>query len=202
MKKRVVLLDDRPTTRQALRALLTQDPQFEIVGEAGDGDSGLRLLQHSKPDLAVLGMALPGLDSLALVTQARALDDNLRLLVLDGAGEALHAGRAEAAGCHGYISDAGDSAAVLDAARLLLAGYRCFPARGRNERGQPSPVPHLTSREQEVMRSLVRGLSNKRIAEDLLLSQKTISTYKVRILEKLRLSSLVDLVDFARQHDL
>ena len=85
---------------------------------------------------------------------------------------------------------------------MLVSGYRCFPEKALSVDKNADPVASLTPRELVVLRSLVRGMSNKDIAEELFLSQKTVSTYKTRILEKLNLESLVDLVEFARTHRL
>ncbi|MDF3932689.1 response regulator transcription factor [Pseudomonas citronellolis] len=204
MNKRVVLVEDHPAMRLAIRSLLAQDPQFEIVGEAPDGLAGLNLVRQERPDLVILDLNLPGLDGMDLLARVHIFDENIRLLVLSSQDERLYANRVEAAGGHGFVSKNKDTAAILNAARMLVSGYRCFPERPLGSAGQAGddPVAALTPRELVVLRSLVRGLSNKQIAEELFLSQKTVSTYKTRILEKLQLDSLVDLVEFARQHNL
>ena len=204
MNKRVIVVEDHPAMRLAIRSLLAQDPQFEIVGEADDGNAGLNLVRQHKPDLVILDLNLPGMDGMDLLARVHIFDENIRLLVLSSQDERLYAGRVEAAGGHGFVSKNKDTTAILNAARMLVAGYRCFPERPLGAPGQSGddPVAALTPRELVVLRSLVRGLSNKQIAEELFLSQKTVSTYKTRILEKLQLNSLVDLVEFARQHNL
>ncbi|WP_374443531.1 response regulator [Pseudomonas panipatensis] len=204
MNKRVVLVEDHPAMRLAIRALLSQDPQFEIVGEAADGHSGLNLVRQERPDLVILDLNLPGLDGMDLLARVHIFDENIRLLVLSSQDERLYANRVEAAGAHGFVSKNKDTTAILNAARMLVSGYRCFPERplGASGVSGDDPVAALTPRELVVLRSLVRGMSNKLIAEELFLSQKTVSTYKTRILEKLQLESLVDLVEFARSHNL
>ena len=201
MKKRVVLVEDHPAVRLAVHALLARDPQFEIVGEASDGNSGLNLVRQERPDLVIVDLGIPGMDGLDLLPRVQGVDPNIRLLVLSSQDERLYASRVEAAGGHGFVSKTRDTAAILDAARLLVAGYNCFPNRAANTSSGDSHVAVLTSRELVVLRRLVSGMSNKQIADELFLSQKTISTYKTRILEKLQLSSLVDLVEFAREHN-
>jgi DNA-binding NarL/FixJ family response regulator len=204
MNKRVVLVEDHPAMRLAIRALLSQDPQFEIVGEAADGHSGLNLVRQERPDLVILDLNLPGLDGMDLLARVHIFDENIRLLVLSSQDERHYANRVEAAGAHGFVSKNKDTTAILNAARMLVSGYRCFPERplGASGVSGDDPVAALTPRELVVLRSLVRGMSNKLIAEELFLSQKTVSTYKTRILEKLQLESLVDLVEFARSHNL
>ncbi|SDI08846.1 response regulator transcription factor [Pseudomonas panipatensis] len=204
MNKRVVLVEDHPAMRLAIRTLLSQDPQFEIVGEAADGHSGLNLVRQERPDLVILDLNLPGLDGMDLLARVHIFDENIRLLVLSSQDERLYANRVEAAGAHGFVSKNKDTTAILNAARMLVSGYRCFPERplGASGVSGDDPVAALTPRELVVLRSLVRGMSNKLIAEELFLSQKTVSTYKTRILEKLQLESLVDLVEFARSHNL
>ncbi len=204
MNNRVIVVEDHPAMRLAIRSLLAQDPQFEIVGEADDGNAGLNLVRQHKPDQVILDLNLPGMDGMDQLARVHIFDENIRLLVLSSQDERLYASRVEAAGGHGFVSKNKDTTAILNAARMLVAGYRCFPERPLGAPGQPGddPVAALTPRELVVLRSLVRGQSNKQIAEELFLSQKTVSTYKTRILEKLQLNSLVDLVEFARQHNL
>ncbi|WP_371364599.1 response regulator [Pseudomonas sp. QL9] len=201
MNIRVVLVEDHPAVRLAVRTLLSRDPQFEIVGEASDGNSGLNLVRQERPDLVIIDLGIPGMDGLDLLPRVQGVDPNIRLLVLSSQDERLYANRVEAAGGHGFVSKTRDTASILDAARLLVAGYNCFPNRAANTSSGDSQVAVLTSRELVVLRRLVSGMSNKQIADELFLSQKTISTYKTRILEKLQLSSLVDLVEFAREHN-
>lgn len=202
MNKRVVLVEDHPAVRLAVRALLARDPQFEIVGEATDGNSGLNLVRQERPDLVIIDLGIPGMDGLDLLPRVQGIDPNIRMLVLSAQDERIYASRVESAGGHGFVSKTRDTASILDAARLLVAGYTCFPKPAAIAPPGNSAVAVLTSRELVVLRRLVSGMNNKQIADELFLSQKTISTYKSRILEKLRLSSLVDLVEFAREHSI
>lgn len=202
MKKRIVLVEDHPAMLLAMRLLFEQDSQFEVVGEATDGHGGLDAVRKEHPDLVILDLNLPGMDGLDLLFRIRIFDENIRLLVLSSQDERLYSSKAESAGAHGFVSKNKDTNAILNASRMLIAGYRCFSEKSIGQASAKDPVASLTSRELVVLRSLVRGMSNKDIAEELFLSQKTVSTYKTRILEKLSLESVVDLVEFSRTHRL
>ncbi|AGI26068.1 transcriptional regulator FimZ [Pseudomonas sp. ATCC 13867] len=202
MKTRVVLIEDHPAMRLAIRSLLGQDSQFEVVREAADGHGGLDAVRKEHPDLVILDLNLPGMDGLDLLARIHIFDEKIRLLVLSSQDERLYSSKVEAAGAHGFVSKNNDTSAILNAARMLVSGYRCFPEKSLNISSHTDPVASLTPRELVVLRSLVRGMSNKEIAEELFLSQKTVSTYKARILEKLNLESVVDLVEFSRTHRL
>jgi two-component system response regulator FimZ (fimbrial Z protein) len=199
--KRIVIVDDHPMVRGTVTSVLRADPELQVIGESGDGEDGLKMILSENPDLAILDLDLPKLDGLSMIRRIRAHNENIRLLVLSAKPEQVMAGHTRLAGANGYVSKGREIGELLTAAKTVLLGYDCFPADtaySSNEGG----LECLSPREVEVLQYLARGVSNKDIASRLFLSDKTVSTYKTRLREKLGLSSLAGMIEFASLHKL
>ena len=200
--KRIAVVDDHPIVRGTLSRVLSADAELQVIGEAGDGESGLKIALAEKPDLIILDLDLPRLDGLSLIRRVRSQDDKIRILVLSAKPEQVMASHTRIAGANGYVGKCREVGELLTAVKTILFGYDCFPAdlAGRLRGG--GGLSRLSPREVEVLQYLARGVSNKEISVRLSVSDKTISTYKTRIQEKLGLSSLVALIEFASLHKL
>jgi two-component system response regulator FimZ (fimbrial Z protein) len=200
--KRIAVVDDHPIVRGTLSRVLSADAELQVIGEAGDGESGLKIALAEKPDLIILDLDLPRLDGLSLIRRVRSQDDKIRILVLSAKPEQVMASHTRIAGANGYVGKGREVGELLTAVKTILFGYDCFPADiGGTLRGGGG-LSRLSPREVEVLQYLARGVSNKEISVRLSVSDKTISTYKTRIQEKLGLSSLVALIEFASLHKL
>jgi two-component system, NarL family, response regulator, fimbrial Z protein, FimZ len=199
--KRIVIIDDHPMIRGALASALRSDPELEIAGESGDGEEGLRMVLASSPDLVVLDLDLPSLDGLSMIRRIRAQDGKMRILVLSAKPDHVMSPHTQQAGANGYVNKVRDLSEMLTAVRSVLHGFDCFPANAL-QTSKSSGLDSLSPREMEVLQYLARGVSNKDIASRLFLSDKTVSTYKTRLFEKLGLSSLAALIEFATLHKL
>jgi two-component system response regulator EvgA len=205
----VVVVDDHPAIRLAVRSTLEATGQFEIVGEASDGPSALAVIRERQPKLVILDLDLPRLNGLDVIERVRKLHRDTKLLVLSGQQESIFGARAVKAGANAFISKTEDLQRLIQAAHTVLAGYSMFATSVLASQSavadgtRPgSLIKSLSDRELTVLQYLARGLSNKEIAETLLISNKTISGYKARIFQKLSISTLVELVDFSRAHQL
>ncbi|WP_321898647.1 response regulator transcription factor [Paraburkholderia heleia] len=192
--KRVVVIDDHPIVRKMLANVL--NTEYELVGECSDGEAGLQLVQDLRPDLAILDLELPKLDGLSVIRGIRAQQHGARILVLSAKPELVMANHTRIAGANGYVNKNRGVEELCGVVRAVLLGYDCFPA-GSCGGGRDVALNGLSPREVEVLQYLARGLSNKGIAARLGLSDKTISTYKTRVLDKLGVSSLAALIEFA-----
>jgi two-component system, NarL family, response regulator, fimbrial Z protein, FimZ len=199
--KRIVIIDDHPMIRGTIAAVMRADPELVVVGESGDGEDGLAMVLAERPDLVILDLDLPRLDGLSMLRRIRAHDDQMRILVLSAKPEQVMAAHTRLAGANGYVGKSREIGELLTAARSVLFGYDCFPAE-IVQTGKEGGLEWLSPREVEVLQYLVRGVTNKDIAERLFLSDKTVSTYKTRLREKLGLSSLAGLIEFASFHKL
>jgi len=195
---RLVIADDHVLLRTGLARLLRRE--YEIVGEAADGEETLGVIEATRPDLLVLDLYMPRSEPGALVAQLRRDHPDLRIVVMTGTAD--HAGLFALLG-------AGASAIVLKdsgVARLREAIARAL------ERGvyvdpdlrivAPAPTPGLTPRESEVMGLLAHGNSYRDIGAQLHLGERTIETYRRRIADKLGVRSRAELVAYALQHGL
>ena len=202
----VIVVDDHPAIRLAVRCALEAGGEFKVIAEAGDGPTALAAFREQTPDLIILDLDLPRLSGLDLIERVRKSQPTTKLLVLSAQPESIFAARTVQAGANGFMSKSENMAAVVQAAQTVLAGYSMFPSSALSSHHPNSPltpaalIKTLSDRELTVLQHLARGLSNKEIAETLLISNKTISSYKTRIFEKLGISTLVELVDFTRAH--
>lgn len=192
--KRVVVIDDHPIVRKMLVNVL--NTEYELVGECSDGEAGLQLVQELRPDLVILDLELPKLDGLSVIRGIRAQQPGARILVLSAKPEMVMANHTRIAGANGYVNKNRGVEELCGVVRAVLLGYDCFPA-GSCGGGRDVALNGLSPREVEVLQYLARGLSNKGIAARLGLSDKTISTYKTRVLDKLGVTSLAALIEFA-----
>ncbi|MDP9651803.1 response regulator [Paraburkholderia caledonica] len=199
--KRIAIIDDHPIIRGTIASVLHADPELEMVGECGDGEEGLQMVLKEKPDLVIIDLDLPRLDGLSIIRRIR--EDNLKIciLVLSAKPEDVMAGYMRAAGANGYVGKGRQMSELITALKTILFGYDCFPADATGSMPE-NPLSALSVREVEVLQHLARGASNRDIASRLFLSDKTVSTYKGRIQEKLGLSSLAALIEFASLHKL
>ncbi|POR51000.1 LuxR family two component transcriptional regulator [Paraburkholderia eburnea] len=192
--KRIVVIDDHPIVLKMLANVL--NTEYELVGECGDGEEGLRLVHALQPDLVILDLELPRLDGLSVIRGIRTKQAGTRVLVLSAKPEQVMANHTRIAGANGYVSKSRGVEELCGVVKAVLLGYDCFPA-GSCGGGRDVALNGLSPREVEVLQYLARGMSNKGVAARLGLSDKTVSTYKTRVLDKLGVSSLAALIEFA-----
>jgi two-component system response regulator FimZ (fimbrial Z protein) len=199
--KRIVIIDDHPIIRGTIAGVIHADPELDMVGECGDGEDGLKMVLTECPDLVILDLDLPRLDGLSLIRRIRAQNLKTSILVLSAKPEHVMASYTRNAGANGYVSKGREISELITALKTVLFGYDCFPA-DTTDPAVGSGLKSLSTREVEVLQHLARGASNREIATRLFLSDKTVSTYKSRIQEKLGLGSLAALIEFASLHKL
>jgi len=208
VKIRVLLADDHAVVRYGLRALL-EVSGMEVVGEAGDGRSALRIAEDCQPDVAILDVAMPELNGIDAAAMLRERCPNTRIVILSMHADAEHVHRAFAAGASGYLLKGSASDEIVAAARAVVGGGRYLsrelahtdPARaGRS--GEPGPLESLSARERQVLQLVVEGHSSAEIAAVVNLSPKSVDTYRSRLMKKLGVSDIPALVKFAVQHGL
>jgi NarL family two-component system response regulator LiaR len=187
---RVLIVDDHAVVREGLRAFLELQDGIEVVGDAADGMEGVAAAERLRPDVVLMDLVMPGLDGLSALRVLRERLPDARTIVLTsfiGDDKLLPALRAGAAG---YVLKNAPPSEVVRAVRAADAGEavldpvvaaRLLETLSRDE----EPLDRLTPREREVLVLLGRGFSNKRIAQDLQLSEKTVKTHVGHVLGKL-----------------
>jgi DNA-binding NarL/FixJ family response regulator len=206
---RVVIADDHQILREGLKQLLLAAGDFDVAGEAGDGQAVLERVRTLDFDVLLLDMSMPGKSGVELIKQVKAEKPKLRILVLSMHEEHQYAVRAIRAGASGYLTKESAAAQLVAAIRKVAAGG-AFISTEVAERLALDAMPHaegprhttLSDREYQVFRLLVAGRSVTEIAEQLHLSAKTISTHKARLMEKLQVDNNAELVRYAVRHRL
>ncbi|GJH38087.1 response regulator transcription factor [Paraburkholderia hospita] len=168
-----------------------------MVAEAGSVVEALALAATTEPALAIVDLRLPDGDGLDLIAQLRDARPDLRVLAFSSVDERLNAVQVRRAGAHGFVSKLRDPHELIASLRLVMIGYTCFAS----ELIEPAGVA-LSRRETSVLHRLIRGQSNVDIAASMNLSPKTVSTYKMRLMQKLELQNVVDLVEYAKTNGL
>lgn len=205
---KAMVVDDHPFIRSSVKMLLKQE-NFEVVAEADNGADALQLAREYAPDLIVLDIGMPKLDGLEVIRRITALNLKSKILVLTSQSANSYAMRCMQAGAAGYISKTDDMGELVKAIKAIMEGYTFFPElatssvrRSDVEATDLELIQSLSDRELMILQQLSNGLSNKEIGEAMLLSSKTVSTYKTRLIDKLKVKSVVYLADFAKRNNL
>lgn len=197
----VLIVDDHPAWRLVLRQYLSQLMGVVQILEAGNGQDAIQMVRQARPGLIVLDLELPKINGLEAIARIKAIHPDARILVITAHDTAVFAPRVQAAGAHGHISKTQEMPEILRGVEAVMAGYTVFPAGGGMARSEAAyAIERLSDKELIVMQMLVRGMSNKEIGDAMFTSNKTISTYKTRLMAKLGVTTLVELIDFARRH--
>jgi DNA-binding NarL/FixJ family response regulator len=206
---RILIADDHAIVRDGLKQILARTSDIAVGGEARDGHDVLRLVREQDWDLLLMDMSMPGRSGIELIKQVKAEKPKLPILVLSMHQEHQYAVRAMRAGASGYLNK--DSAAeLLVSAIRKIVGGGVFISEAAAEllardamRGAEVPRHTLLSeREFQVFRMIVHGKTVTDIAAELILSVKTVSTHKTRVLEKMQLNNQAELVRYAIEHAL
>ena len=206
MKKvRILIADDHAFVREGTRRILEQEPDLEVVAEAGDGEEAVRLASELKPDVAIIDVAMPKLDGIEATRQIKTLCPAVAVLVLSAYDDDQFIFGLLEAGAAGYLLknvrgreivdairavDAGESVLHPSVARKVLNRFASVSSRVQRKK----PLEVLTDREMEVLRMVTKGLSNKDIAQELCLSVRTVQGHLANIFNKLRVSSRTEAV--------
>src|SRR5262249_6679268 len=191
---RVMIVDDHAIVRQGLRAIIRVSPGLELVGEADDGHTAIELATTTRPDVVLMDLVMPELDGVAAITLIKRDLPGVRIIALTTFAESELVMGAVQAGAEGYLLKDIDVQELVQAIQVVHSGQPYLhPAATRQllqatARPEP-PVERLTSREQDVLMLLARGLTNRQIADSLAISEKTVSVHVSNLLSKIGLTS-------------
>jgi DNA-binding NarL/FixJ family response regulator len=189
---RVLVADDHAVVRQGLRTFLGLQDDMEVVGEAADGAEAVEAVERLRPDVVLMDMVMPGVDGLEAIRRVLAARPETRVVVLTSYADEEQVVPAVRAGAAGYLLKDVQPSDLAEAIRTVAAGGALLaPAVTarvlREVQSGGAPDPGLTAREREVLGLLGRGLTNRQIAAELVLSEKTVKTHVSNILGKLGL---------------
>jgi two-component system, NarL family, invasion response regulator UvrY len=206
---KIVIADDHPIVRAGLKQILADASDIEVVAEAGDGHEILKLIRKGNVDVVLLDLSMPGLMGLDALKQMNAENPKLPILVLSMHPEEQYAVRALKAGASGYLTKAAAPEQLIGAIRKVYRGGRYVSAAlaeklalGLKAGATGLPHENLSDREYQVLCLISSGKTVKEIAEELSLSEKTISTYRARILEKMNMKSNAELAHYGIKNEL
>ncbi|MEK1939932.1 MAG: response regulator transcription factor [Pseudomonas sp.] len=205
---RVLIADDHEVIRMATRMML-ENAGHQVVGEASNGVEVVSLVRTLAPDLIILDMDMPQLDGFAVLQRLHAEPKAAKIIVFSGLDASRYAVRCARAGASGFVSKDSDLKQLTNAVQVVMSGYKLFPVTEYSSvdgsatlASEKELIETLSDRELTVLRALARGHRIKDIADELLLSEKTVSTYKSRLIGKLQVGNILELVELAKRNDL
>lgn len=206
----ILVIDDHPAFRMVIKMQLMQLLGVEEVIEADNGQTAVEMARVHTPELAILDLDIPRISGLDVIPRLRLVHPPIRVMVLSGHDPATFAPRAMRSGVHGFVGKSQEMKEIMRGVEAVLAGYTVFPvaangagiAAAAGAGGEEQRIGLLSDKELVILQMLSKGMSNKAIGDALFMSDKTVSTYKSRIQEKLGLSSLAGLIEFATSHRL
>lgn len=206
---RVLIVDDHAILRQALRQLLEQHAEIEVVGDAASGREAVAATEKLMPDVVLMDMVMPGLTGLEATRQIRKRFPKTRVLILTGYMEDEQIIGALRAGAAGYVVKRSDTEELLLGIQAVHRGNTYFSSAISDgdainqylwqAKKEDSKIGYelLTSREREVLQLIAEGYSNQRIAQELYISVKTVEAHKAHIMSKLHARNRTDLIRYA-----
>jgi two-component system, NarL family, invasion response regulator UvrY len=205
---RVIVVDDHPVVRRGLKQIIAAEQDMQVVGEADNAREALRVICLTACDAVVLDITLPDVSGLEVLSQLKREHPALPVLIMSIHEEELYAHRVLKAGASGYLMKNSVPEELIGAIRKIIAGGKYIsPAlaeRLASEFASPEKPLHerLSDREFQILCLIASGKSLKEIGGTLCISGKTVSTYRARILEKMKMSTNADLTRYSLEHHL
>jgi len=201
---KTLIVDDHSIVREGLKRILDESDDINVVAEAGNGEDAIRLVQNNKFDMIILDISMPGKSGLELLRDIKSINPEQHVLILSMHSENIYAKRTLLAGASGYMTKESASDDLVDAIYKIQSGGKYIsPSLAEilvDAIGHDANIPvHelLSNREYQVFEMIAIGKKVSEIAIELNLSSKTVSTYRTRILEKMKLSSNSEITQYA-----
>lgn len=209
----VLLADDHAVVRDGLRSMLEAQGDIEVIGDAGDGHEAVGQAAQLSPDVAIVDIAMPGLNGIDVTRKILKVCPWTRVIILSMYSTTEHILQSLQAGALGYVLKESAGAEVISAVRAVNAGNRYLSKKilesviddylNQSETARAeSPLARLSLREREILQLVVEGRSSTEIAQVLSISAKTVETYRSRLMKKLAVSDLIGLTKFSIRHGL
>ena len=207
-KFRIVIAEDHTILREGLRSLLSSDPNFDIIGEAGDGREAIQCVEKFKPDLILMDLSMPRMTGLDAIREIKRQFKDTKILVLTVHKTEEYILATFKAGADGYLLKDSTHAELVMAVKKVLSGKHYISPEisdrviegymeGRKTLKTHTSWETLTQREREILKLIAEGYKNKEIADDLCISVKTVEKHRANLMEKLDLHNIQALTAFA-----
>jgi DNA-binding NarL/FixJ family response regulator len=206
-KRRIFLAEDHTILRDGLRMILTSHPDYEVIGVAEDGKEAVRGVERSKPDLIILDLSMPKMNGLEAIKEIKKISPTTKILVLTMHDKADYVLEVLKAGGDGYMLKYDTRADLMTAIKSILSGKQFLSPgvskqviegyiRGGNEKSKTS-WDTLTRREREILKLIAEGYKNRKIADYLCISEKTVVKHRANLMKKLDMHNVAALTEFA-----
>jgi len=204
--KRIVIADHHPVVRKGITCMLKKEKDFSIVGKANNGEELFTFLEKVQPDMLIMEIDIPQLSGISVLRTIKTNFPDTRVVIYSTHPEEIYALRSIKSGAAAYIPKTASTKLFIKALKKVAKGgiflneelTSTFTSRNVGETSALSRYKKLSSREIEVLNLLSSGKRNKDIANALNINEKTVSTYKTRLLKKLKVDNLADLINQAR----
>ena len=206
MAIRILIADDHGVVAEGLKHLIEAQPDMQVVAMAPDGREAVRLAREAAPDVVLMDLSMPELNGADATRSILEREARCRVIVLSMYADRAYVRRALKAGASGYVVKRSAAKEVVEAIRAVYAGQRYLSPKVADvviddyaAEDKQDPLARLSAREREVLQLLAEGRTGAEIATRLALSQKTVETYRARLVEKLGIRDVAGLVKFAIQ---
>ncbi|MCZ7602861.1 MAG: response regulator transcription factor [Melioribacteraceae bacterium] len=206
---RIILVDDHELIREGLKKVIAKESDIDVIGEAQNADEMFELLSKNKIDIVILDITLPGRSGLDLISEIKTHYPDTRILILSMHPEDRFAVRALRAGAFGFITKGTASKILIEALRKIADGRKYITPTLAEHLALELDVDHdkplhenLSNREFEVMRLIAEGKSVSEIAEMLFISVNTVTSYRSRIMEKMKMKTNAEIIRYAIEQNL
>ncbi|HUN54997.1 MAG TPA: response regulator transcription factor [Smithella sp.] len=205
---RVIIIDDHPVVRRGLKQIIEEEQDMRVVNQAGNAHDAIFVISQTACDAVILDITLPGISGIEVLNQLRQERPDLPVLIMSMHEEEQYALRVIKAGASGYLMKDSIPEELIKAIRKIAAGGKYISSSfsetliSLQESQGKLLHENLSDREFQIMCMIVRGKALKDIGEELCISGKTVSTYRARILEKMKMKSNAEIVSYALKHEL
>jgi DNA-binding NarL/FixJ family response regulator len=204
-KSRILIIDDHVMVREGVAEIIKHEPDLDVCGTATTADEGIEAVRKLKPDLILVDITLPGKNGIEFIKDARAMNPDLRILVMSMHDESLYVDRVLRAGGRGYIRKQEGGEKLIAALRRVVRGEIAVSEKMTGKllekfsgrKTIDSPLEGLSDRELEVFQLIGQGKTMKEIGHELHLSPKTVEVHRSHIREKLKVTSAAELIAYA-----
>jgi DNA-binding NarL/FixJ family response regulator len=207
-KLRILIAEDHETVREGLRLIVNEQADMEIIGEAGDGRTAVRLAQELKPDIVLMDVSMPELNGLVAAAQLKRIAPDIKIITLTRHTDEAYIKELLQAGVSGYVLKQSSSVELIRAIRTVANGGKYIdPAimgkvmsgyvEKQSKINDKTEMAQLTTRESEILRLIALGHSNKEIAEQSDVSVKTVEAHKANCLKKLGITNRKEIIRYA-----
>lgn len=196
---RLLLADDHAVVRKGLQLFIGYEENLDLLAEAGDGDELMEMIANNPADILLLDLDMPKMNGLTAIRKIKGIAPDLKIIILTMHPEDIYGATARQMGAAGYIIKDDEPKKLIESINRVFDGEMIFSEKVLKGSEKSNRIK-LSKREIEVLKLLSNGMSNKDISAELEISDKTVSTYKLRLLNKIGAKSVVDLVNFGKSY--